>query len=1493
MHLLPREAEKLLLHHAGSLAQKRLARGCKLNAIEATSLIASVLQERIRDGIHSVAELMQHGKQILGRRHVLPSVPSMIEMIQVEGTFEDGVFLVTVHDPICTDEGNIQFALYGSFFPIPSDNLFPPSPPSSYAPEALPGAVVLSQSHGNTIKINVNRQRIKLKVTNNGDRPIQVGSHYHFIETNPYLSFDRLRAYGKRLDIPSGTAVRFEPGDSKTVTLVNIAGNRVISGGNNLASGVVTDLLSGKQDEILLRIQAGGFAHVEEPGALEVGEDTEIGRETYVAMYGPTVGDRVRLGDTELWIQVEYDKTVYGDEVKFGGGKTIREGMGQATNRSSASALDVVIVNALILDHSGIYKADIGIKNGLIHAIGKAGNPDTQEGVHPDLVIGNSTDVISAGGMIVTAGGIDAHVHFICPQLIDEALASGVTTLIGGGNGPSAGTSATTCSPGIRGIEEMIAASEGWAVNVGFTGKGNDAGGGAEGGLAKAVEESVLAGAIGLKLHEDWGTTPAAIERCLDVADKYDVQVAIHTDTLNESGFVESTIKAFGNRTIHTYHSEGAGGGHAPDIIIVCGQENVLPSSTNPTRPYAKNTLDEHLDMLMVCHHLSPSIPEDVSFAESRIRAETIAAEDILQDIGALSMISSDSQAMGRIGEVVSRTWRTASRMKEVRGPLLDLGDTTSFDNARAKRYVSKYTINPAITHGISHLVGDIAPTKLADLVLWRPAQFGSKPEMVLKSGVIIYSQMGEANASIPTIQPVYMKPMFGYMEALARKNSVTFVSAVSAAGAGGVYGAVAGLRNRGRRVEAVKGCRSVKKGDMQWNGLCPKVVVDPERYEVKVDGVVVSGKDEKGRMAEKDKKREPRPFLSYAGWVHQYSRSQLKEDCVRTAGDYCTIVIDLQPESSYNFLKGSQAIVSWILATTIALLSFTSRASPNTLLLIIRMFEKDEVATARTQLAQTSTSGAILDQRRRAALAEVDNAKFSWFHVKVCAVAGVGFFTDAYDIFAINIASVMLGYVYGTGEPGAEKLGPDQELGVKVATPVGTLVGQVLFGWLADMVGRKKMYGVELMIIIITTFAQALSGNGHAVGIIGVLVVWRFLLGVGIGGDYPLSAVISSEFASTRIRGRMMNAVFASQGWGNFAAALVALIITAAYKDSILADSDASRWNSVDFMWRILIGLGCVPGVVALYFRLTIPETPRFTMDIERNIAQASKDIEGILTSGKSSVDPDAVVQKAEAPRASWADFSAHFSKWENFKVLFGCGYSWFALDIAFYGLGLNSSVILQAIGFGTPFTSGPRGVFENLKNICVGNLILSAAGLIPGYWVCFLFIDSWGRKPIQLMGFASTDSDLTCVQGFGYDALNATSGAKKAFVFLYCLANFFQNFGPNTTTFIVPGEAFPTRYRSTAHGISAGSGKLGAIIAQVGFAQLKDIGGKDQFIKHILEIFALFMLTGIFSTLLIPETKGKSLEELSGEEQEGFYTGVAGRLEVVDSAGSSSTRH
>ncbi|KAG1821912.1 major facilitator superfamily domain-containing protein [Suillus subaureus] len=519
-------------------------------------------------------------------------------------------------------------------------------------------------------------------------------------------------------------------------------------------------------------------------------------------------------------------------------------------------------------------------------------------------------------------------------------------------------------------------------------------------------------------------------------------------------------------------------------------------------------------------------------------------------------------------------------------------------------------------------------------------------------------------------------------------------------------------------------------------------------------------------------------------------------------------------------------------------------------------------------------TAVAVLDERRRAALAEIDNAPFSWFHVKVCLVASVGFFTDAYDIFAINIASIMLGYVYGNTK---NQLSSNQSLGVKVATPVGNLVGQLLFGWLADILGRKRMYGIELMIMIIATFGQALAGEAPAVNILGVIIVWRFIMGVGIGGDYPLSAIISSEFAATRSRGRLMTAVFAAQGWGQFAAALIGVIIVEAYKDSILS-APFPCVVPVDHTWRLLIGLGCVPGVIALYFRLTIPETPRFTMDIERNIAQATTDIENVLTTGKSVFDEDAPVQRVKAPRATRADFRAYFGQWKNLKVLIGTAYSWFALDIAFYGLGLNSSIILTAINFGAPTSAKSTSlyVYENLYNICVGNLILSVAGLIPGYWVSFLFIDSWGRKPIQLMGFTIL-TILFVIMGFAYDKLNTPSN-NKAFVFLYCLTNFFQNFGPNTTTFVVPGEAFPTRYRSTGHGISAASGKLGAIIAQVGFAQLANIGGTNKFINHIMEIFAFFMLTGIFSTLLIPETKQRSLEDISNEKQEGYIQGAPG---------------
>jgi len=547
--------------------------------------------------------------------------------------------------------------------------------------------------------------------------------------------------------------------------------------------------------------------------------DMKISRQAYADMFGPTTGDKVRLADTDLWIEVEHDHTVYGEEVKFGGGKVIRDGMGQS-QRCAADVVDTVITNALILDHWGIVKADVGLKNGRIAAIGKAGNPDIQPGV--TIAIGGATEVIAGEGMILTAGGIDSHIHFICPQQIEEALMSGVTTMIGGGTGPATGTNATTVTPGPWHMARMLQAADAFPMNIGFTGKGNVS-------VSEPLIEQIKAGAIGLKLHEDWGTTPAAIDNCLAVADQYDIQVAIHTDTLNESGFVETTLGAFKDRTIHTYHTEGAGGGHAPDIIKACGFPNVLPSSTNPTRPFTKNTIDEHLDMLMVCHHLDPSIAEDVAFAESRIRRETIAAEDILHDLGAFSMISSDSQAMGRVGEVITRTWQTADKMKKQRGPLPE--DGPGHDNFRAKRYIAKYTINPAITHGVSHEVGSIEVGKWADLVLWRPAFFGVKPSLILKGGAIAASLMGDANASIPTPQPVHYRPMFASYAGSRHATSLTFIS--QAAFDAGVP-AQLGLK---KQIGVVKGCRTVKKTDLIHNGYLPTIEVDPQNYQVKADG--------------------------------------------------------------------------------------------------------------------------------------------------------------------------------------------------------------------------------------------------------------------------------------------------------------------------------------------------------------------------------------------------------------------------------------------------------------------------------------------------------------------------------------------------------------------------------------------------------------------------------------------------------------------------------
>src|SRR6266481_2151429 len=637
----------------------------------------------------------------------------------------------------------------------------------------IPGELFIKDGE---IELNAGRKTVTLTVANSGDRPIQVGSHYHFFETNPALKFDRRRARGMRLDIAAGTAVRFEPGQTRDVQLVALAGKRVVYGFRG-------DVL------------------------------------------GPTTGDRVRLADTDLIIEVEKDFTVYGEEVKFGGGKVIRDGMGQSQVTNKQGAADTVITNALIVDHWGIVKADVAIKEGHISAIGKAGNPDIQPGV--TIVIGPGTDVIAGEGKILTAGGFDSHIHFICPQQIEHALMSGVTSMLGGGTGPSHGTFATTCTPGPWHMGRMIQSFDAFPVNLGISGKGNAS-------RPASLVEMIKAGACALKLHEDWGTTPAAIDNCLSVADDHDVQVMIHTDTLNESGFVEDTIKAFKGRTIHAFHTEGAGGGQAPEIIKVASLKNVLPSSTNPTRPFTRNTIDEHLDMLIVCHHLDPLIAEDVAFAESRIRKETIAAEDILHDIGALSMMSSDSQAMGRLGEVIIRTWQTADKMKKQRGRFKEeKGDN---DNARAKRYVAKYTINPAIAHGVSKHIGSVECGKLADLVIWSPAFFAVKPELIIKGGSIVAAPMGDPNASISVPQPVHYRPMFGAFGKALTASSVVFVSKAALKG---------GLRSKlgvEKELVAVQNTRGgISKKSMIHNGASLDIEVDPETYEVTADGELLT----------------------------------------------------------------------------------------------------------------------------------------------------------------------------------------------------------------------------------------------------------------------------------------------------------------------------------------------------------------------------------------------------------------------------------------------------------------------------------------------------------------------------------------------------------------------------------------------------------------------------------------------------------------------------
>lgn len=821
MKLAPREVEKLALHNAGFLAQKRLARGIKLNYTEAVALIATQVLEFVRDGDKTVAELMDIGRQLLGRRQVLPSVPYLLETVQVEGTFRDGTKLITVHDPFASENGNLELALRGSFLPIPSLDKFP-----SVQNHEIPGEIKFGS--GNII-LNLGRKAVTVRVTNSGDRPIQVGSHYHFIEVNPYLLFDRRRAYGMRLNILAGTATRFEPGETKTVTLVEIGGKKVIRGGNRIVDGPVNEM---NLAEVMEGLHTRNFKHSNDADSSEgiTGRElpftTTVSREAYANIYGPTTGDKIRLGDTDLYAEIESDFAVYGDECIFGGGKVIRDGMGQASGHGQDVCLDTVITNAVIIDYSGIFKADIGIKDGFIVSIGKAGNPDIMNGVSPNMIIGVNTEVIAGEGMILTAGAIDCHVHFICPQLAYEAITSGITTLIGGGTGPANGTRATTCTPAPSHMQLMLQSTDELPLNFGFTGKGNSC-------KPEGLVEIVKAGAMGLKLHEDWGTTPAAIENCLSVGDQYDIQVNIHTDTLNESGFVEHTIAAFKGKTIHTYHSEGAGGGHAPDIIKVCGVKNVLPSSTNPTRPFTSNTIDEHLDMLMVCHHLDKNIPEDVAFAESRIRGETIAAEDILHDMGAISIISSDSQAMGRIGEVICRTWQTAHKMKLHRGSVD--GNGLENDNLRIKRYIAKYTINPAIANGVSKYVGSVEVGKLADLVLWKPAFFGAKPELIIKGGVIAWADMGDPNASIPTPEPVIMRPMFGAFGKAGSVNSIAFVSKIALD---------SGIKDKyelKKRVEAVGNVRNLTKLDMKNNDALPDIQVDPETYTVTADGTVLT----------------------------------------------------------------------------------------------------------------------------------------------------------------------------------------------------------------------------------------------------------------------------------------------------------------------------------------------------------------------------------------------------------------------------------------------------------------------------------------------------------------------------------------------------------------------------------------------------------------------------------------------------------------------------
>ncbi|KAI1070645.1 hypothetical protein LB507_006639 [Fusarium sp. FIESC RH6] len=791
MHYTPREVEKLLFAQAGRLAQRRLAHGKKLNHLESSALISTVLQEVIHNESYTVAELMDLGRNILGRRHVFPSVAGTLKQMQVEGTLETGTHLITVHNPINTDNGNLKMALYGSFLPDPDNDLFPPVNEADFHPLAMPGAVRPAQSGG--IALYEGRIRTRVSVTNKGTRAVHVGSHFHFMETNPDLKFDRARAYGFHLDLPAGEFLRFEPNEPKTVTLVQIGGSKTIQGGSGFCKGPVDPK---NVDKILQSLKEAGYRHCsEDSNAHEPIEHCMIDRTKYASAYGPTTGDLLRLGSTDLWIKIERDHTVYGDECTLGCGKTIRDGMGASSGCSDAECLDLAIINAVIMDWTGIFKADIGVKDGVITAIGKAGNPATMDGVSDGMLIGSNTDIIDAGGKIVTAGGIDTHVHNICPQQAHEAISSGITTLFGGGTGPSTSSTAVNGTASKKYIRSMMQACDQLPLNFGLVGKGSDS-------EKVGLEDQIKAGVIALKLHEDFGCTPSTIDNCLNVCEEHDIQCHIHTDGLNEAGFLEHTAAIFKGRSIHVYHVEGAGGGHAPDVIKLVEYSNVLPSSTTPTMPFTTNTIDEHIDMAANCHRLSKDNPDDASFLKNRIREETISAEDILHDIGAISIMSSDSQAMGRSAEVLTCTWKAAHKNKLQRGPLPE-DEGTDADNYRVKRYISKYTINPAITQGISHVIGSVEPGKLADL--------------------------GDPNGAVADVEPLIARPMYG---ALHPESSVMFVSQASISQEGDVPS-----YNLKKQIEVVKHCRSVTKKDLKYNDATPNITVDPETLAVTCDG--------------------------------------------------------------------------------------------------------------------------------------------------------------------------------------------------------------------------------------------------------------------------------------------------------------------------------------------------------------------------------------------------------------------------------------------------------------------------------------------------------------------------------------------------------------------------------------------------------------------------------------------------------------------------------